>query len=541
MRLASFRAYGFRSMEDSGLCYVTADITVLAGKNESGKTNVLKALELLDLSKGFGDDDVCHYRDEVDPTVCYDLRPTPEEIRILSETCSAGLPADDLVSLRRSKSASAPLFSGPLWDAAVQGLLACGTAPDSPTAQELVTRDLVKLLPTAVYFDSFTDMLPDRVRIADISATGPNRIVHWYCRMADMDYEKLQRESDKHKRLRIATLASNSFMRQFREFWSQEDVDISVSCDGDEMLFTVADPRHDTPFRPSQRSQGFRWFTSFFLSVAAQAQNLPQKAVILIDEPGLYLHARAQEQVLGVLEKMASQTQVVFATHSPFLLDPEHLDRIRLVLKDDATKCSRVQNNALHGADEETLTPLIAAIGLDLARSWGSPARQNIIVEGAADYYYLTAMRDVLKVRELEANSVSVVPCVGHTKAPVVASILIGWGLQVCVLLDDKGTRSTRKEFSDFGFPDARVVVVGDGLSMEDLVSKPDFEILVGDARPEDVQANSEWAKRLGGKVALGLKFRQKCLANEITPDQDTKKAFKGLFSRLVAVFKTTP
>jgi hypothetical protein len=541
LRLVSFRAYGFRSMEDSGLCYVAADITVLAGKNESGKTNVLKALELLNLSTGFDDDDVCHYREDVDPTVCYDLRLTPEEIRVLSETCSVGLPADGLVSLRRSKSASGPSFSGPLWDAAVQGLLASGKAPDIRAAEELGARELVKLLPTAVYFDSFTDMLPDKVRIADISTTGPNRIVHWYCSMAGMDYEKLHRESDKHKRQRSAALASNSFMGQFREFWSQEDVIISISCDGEEMLFIVADPKQATPFRPSQRSQGFRWFTSFFLSVAAQAQNLPQKAIILIDEPGLYLHARAQEQVLGVLEKMASQTQVVFATHSPFLLDPEHLDRIRLVLKDDATKCSRVQNNALHGADEETLTPLIAAIGLNLARSWGSPARQNVVVEGAADYYYLTAMRDVLKVRELGPDSVSIVPCVGHTKAPVVASILIGWGLEVCVLLDDKGTRSTRKEFSRFGFPDARVAVVGDGLSMEDLVSRPDFETLIGEARPEDVQANSEWAKRLGDKVALGLKFRQKCQANEITPDQDTKKAFRGLFDRLVAALKTTP
>ena len=52
MKIKSFRIKNYRSIEDSGICYLSGDnVTILAGKNESGKTSILEALEDFDTDR----------------------------------------------------------------------------------------------------------------------------------------------------------------------------------------------------------------------------------------------------------------------------------------------------------------------------------------------------------------------------------------------------------------------------------------------------------------------------------------------------------
>ena len=144
--------------------------------------------------------------------------------------------------------------------------------------------------------------------------------------------------------------------------------------------------------------------------------------MILIDEPGLYLHSKAQKDVLKVFEILSDESQVIISTHSPYLIDAQRLDRVRLILKDDQTG-TRIENKIHKDADTETLTPIMTAIGLDLSSDFSIAGKKNVLLEGISDYYFMQALREQTK-----GNKANFIPCVGATKIPQLASLLIGWG-----------------------------------------------------------------------------------------------------------------
>lgn len=45
MKFVKFRVHNYKAIIDSGDCYLSEKLTILAGKNESGKTSILEALE----------------------------------------------------------------------------------------------------------------------------------------------------------------------------------------------------------------------------------------------------------------------------------------------------------------------------------------------------------------------------------------------------------------------------------------------------------------------------------------------------------------
>jgi len=198
---------------------------------------------------------------------------------------------------------------------------------------------------------------------------------------------------------------------------------------------------------------------SFFLRLTAERKT---NNLILIDEPGLYLHATAQQNVLGLLEDLSDTNQIIFSTHSPYLIDPEKLGRLRLVTFNRKEK--RVELNDFNAkADLETLTPIITAIGLDITKGLSFPNKKNVIVEGVSDYYYLRAILHYLKLKEKYEfpKDLIFVPCVGNTKVGTVASLLEGYGFDYKILLDLKGTTKTKNALIRDGVSESKIISVG--------------------------------------------------------------------------------
>jgi energy-coupling factor transporter ATP-binding protein EcfA2 len=72
----------------------------------------------------------------------------------------------------------------------------------------------------------------------------------------------------------------------------------------------------------------------FFSFVAwySQIKRARQNVILLLDEPGLTLHGRAQGDLLRYFEKeLKEHHQVIYSTHSPFMVDPLHFERVRIV------------------------------------------------------------------------------------------------------------------------------------------------------------------------------------------------------------------
>lgn len=80
-----------------------------------------------------------------------------------------------------------------------------------------------------------------------------------------------------------------------------------------------------------QRSAGFQWLVSFFIVFRAQAEDEYQNAILLLDEPGLSLHALKQRQFRHTVSKIAETNQTLYTTHSPFMVGPSELPIVRVV------------------------------------------------------------------------------------------------------------------------------------------------------------------------------------------------------------------
>lgn len=115
-----------------------------------------------------------------------------------------------------------------------------------------------------------------------------------------------------------------------------------------------------------QRSEGFQWLVSFFIVFFAESNGAHKGAVLLLDEPGLSLHALKQAEFRKTLTKLSKLNQTLYTTHSPFLIGADELDKVRVVEMHDR-KTGTIVNTTLTATDSGALLPLQEALGYDLA------------------------------------------------------------------------------------------------------------------------------------------------------------------------------
>lgn len=184
----------------------------------------------------------------------------------------------------------------------------------------------------------------------------------------------------------------------------------------------------------AERSKGFIWFSSFLAAFSEYASE--DRRVILLDEPGLNLHAKAQNDLLRFIdERLAPKHQVVYSTHSLFMIEPKGLDRCRTVedVDDDGTRVSR----DVWAARPDTVFPLLGALGVDMTQTLIIGADQ-LLVEGPADVAYLSVMSDLLRQdggRGLDPRW-TLTPVGGIDKLPTFIALLGGSDLNISVLMD---------------------------------------------------------------------------------------------------------
>ena len=211
--------------------------------------------------------------------------------------------------------------------------------------------------------------------------------------------------------------ASTNITEQVLEYWTQNpDLDVEVRIekarDGDMPPYnegTIARARiknnlHkvDTPF--SERSAGFVWFFSFLVKFA-QVKDEGNPVILLLDEPGLSLHGKAQADLLRFIDdKLAPSHQIIYSTHSPFMVPADHLDRVRIVEDkiDSHTKPrksygTKVGQEVLK-VEADTLFPLQGALGFEATQSL-FVGEHTLLVEGPSDILYLQVLSSALKDR----------------------------------------------------------------------------------------------------------------------------------------------
>lgn len=274
-------------------------------------------------------------------------------------------------------------------------------------------------------------------------------------RTSDPNYKTTDIDSFREKldqRSYQLNAASVELTQQIIKVWNPDDKKAEASrlrltADG-QYLKVVVEDNLGVEVELDQRSEGFQWLVSFFIVFFAEAKGKHKNTVLLLDEPGVSLHALKQREFRKTISLLADENQTIYSTHSPFLVGPDELDLVRVVELTDRTVGTKV-HTTVSSSDPAALLPLQEALGYDLAQSLFANQR-NLILEGLTDYWYLEAIASLLK----EAGNVSLhdkialVPANTASKVVYFATILTSHNLKVAALLDsdNAGDQAARQE-----------------------------------------------------------------------------------------------
>lgn len=316
--------------------------------------------------------------------------------------------------------------------------------------------------------------------------------------------------SDYERRKAELEAVSNDLTKQVREYWTANpdlrvefDVDPQVVRDqyGHESVVRrildvrVEDRRHDFSNNFSQRSSGFQWFFSF-LAAFTEFEETEGDVVVLLDEPGLTLHGKAQADFLRFInERLAPVAQVIYTTHSPFMVETDRIDRVRVVEDRGPDDGTVVSADSMLVSDD-TVFPLQAALGYDLAQHL-FVGDTNLLVEGPSDYLYLEVFSQHLAGSSEGLNpSWRILTAGGSGNIPAFVT-LMGRELQVTVLVDS-GTESTgrlQKAIEANRLSQRRLVTVAEIIDrkngdIEDLFAPADYLLIYNKAFGTEIKAS---------------------------------------------------
>jgi predicted ATPase len=577
MKLKKFKIINYKSIADSGDCYLTDTITILAGKNESGKTSILEALEDFDTDKKIRESAKPIKSPASVPEISITFIVEKDTIKEIFEEIKSPLKATgdleieliktfpdvysfgkttlqneifggkEIEKIQKSikdkwnkvktirtkyEALGGSLFDFEFSDFANEKTLFTNfkntTTPNIAQIEEkerdifskLLTETEVDInnlenllatktmflealkqwIPNFILFNSFEDIFPNKIPFAELEK---NEWIKDLSVISDLNISTIKGTDDRGKEKHKDDI-NIKLNKDYEKFWTQDVSNLSVNWDSEHLYFWIKEDGY--PYEPSLRSKGRQWHLAFYIKISARAnEKIPN--IILIDEPGLFLHAKAQEDILGKLEDSAKEVQLIFSTHSPYLLEADKLNRVRLIHR---TKKSGTEiENKVHAlADKETLTPILTAIGLELNAGISALDKvNNAVVEGPSDVYYLNAFKKILN-----KDSINFIFGGGCGNMPYVGTILHGWGGKVIYLYDnDQGKKDGETNLQDNWLvtKDLILSVLNTAGSIEDIFSPSDFKkFVLGDENKTYTETNSAHVKKAKlDKVLIAKKF----------------------------------
>lgn len=200
-------------------------------------------------------------------------------------------------------------------------------------------------------------------------------------------------------------------------WWTQDDkFELQIAARDYDLVFTIKD-RTASEYSFAERSDGLKYFLSYLVQYRAAINGGTAGDVLLMDEPDAFLSNQAQQDLLRLFHDFAGEgvsnraaRQVMFVTHSPFLIDRNRADRVRVLDKGSDDEGTRV----VRDAGRNHFEPLRSAIGGYIGEST-LLSNSNIVVEGVSDQVYLAGISGLMTERgtpvatRLDLNSTTLV------------------------------------------------------------------------------------------------------------------------------------
>ncbi len=426
---------------------------------------------------------------------------------------------------------------------------------------------LFNLVPEFIFFEDFSSLLPDRIDLFDIfdleNLVEGSRAARNYLLVSGLQPGFFSESNTRILKQKIEKL-NRDVTLDFQEYWSQqvgrknkitinfelEHYDNSVpEKSGQPYLeFWIRDKNER--LYPKQRSRGVRWFLSFYLELKASGlKNNGANKVMLIDEPGLSLHARAQEDVLKVFDLVKDKVQILYTSHSPHLIDTNKLYRLMAVERafdrEDTSETKFFSANSLGAASTDTLLPIYTMLGsFPIGQTLGGKSN-NVILQNVADYYFLNAIRSIVNFKK----EVYFIPTQSGASMVSMANILQAWGYNFIVLngANTNGDADLDKFLENIselsnGRSSSTILSMDNFASLEDLFSYSDFQNLVLSKRGSSKEANSIYLKKKNlSRMLVAARFSKLVEEGKLQLkdfDEESRSNFKWLFNSLSRVLK---
>ena len=514
MKLTKVRVKNYKCIHDSTEFDID-DITCLVGKNESGKTAVLEALHKFnsfDHSRNFDHQQDYPFADleknedgVIEATFSLEREDIEEIERFL--TCKCVNTSDPTITLLGGYS-NAISVSNYGFEVDIKAIIKHISTQTgiriTPSTRALlkVAHDLQSQLDTSKYEEYFlileqivSSNLRDYIFDSILRARIPKFIHIFEYRLmndvfeinglfsriqegttlpeeqpiveilnsAGMNFQVLLQPQSQNAlgiEIKKAEKAVNKELDKILESWTQH----KIYCMESEILLPnlsiyIKDRRNPESYltrKPfGSESNGFRWFFSFLMT-QKRFYTDNNDVILLLDEPGLSLHAKAQKDLLQFFEdELAPRHQVIYTTHSPFMIDLGHLNRVRIVenksleegsdtlkYNESGTKVS----SEVHSAGEDTLIPLQSALGYDISQGVFL-GRNYLIVEGKSDEIYIRAISSLLEKKGRQGvGDWNIVPTGGIGKVASFVKLFGATGLNLVVLVDHHNNEKQQLE-----------------------------------------------------------------------------------------------
>lgn len=389
---------------------------------------------------------------------------------------------------------------------------------------ERLVKAIVKRLPNILYFDDFSDRVPEEVGISRKPdntielGRGKNRewqeiIIEIFSRALNEEFSletflNLNDEDDQENYLNDVSKTLNSEIIDewkklktshsgFSEDSDSLELSLKYFINSDNkptFRFKVTDSEdsgNDRVFDINQRSKGFQWFFNFIMKLKfnPKYKSNPKNAIYLLDEPGSYLHSSAQTELLKKLCEIGEDNTIIYCTHSQYLLDPEviNIGGIKIVSKADGHISLTDYGNSSLSKHLGAFSALYDALHLKFG--FHEHILHNcILVEGIIDYYFFKMFFDF--------GPFEIIPGTGCGHLSALISILISCSDKFVVVLDNdnEGRIAYQKYSKTFGEILLKRIYQYDGVNngrdyeLEDILSLRDKRLIMDSMECNDIK-----------------------------------------------------
>lgn len=240
----------------------------------------------------------------------------------------------------------------------------------------------------------------------------------------------------------------------------------------------MSDSLRPEPIELEGRSRGLQWFFSFFLVFLVETKEGHSNTVLLLDEPGLSLHPLAQYDLAKFFRKLSDDNQLIYTSHSPFLVDIDNLANVKAVYVNKETGRTNITSNLRYDEkdSEKSIYPVHAALGLTVSDTLLLGCKP-ILVEGPSDQIYLNFIkRYLIGQGKLKSTKEFVFIPVGGVKGMSPVSKLVSSRddkLPMVLLDSDKAGKEYKKNLINGKYKRAKDLV----LEVNDFMADKEFEI----------------------------------------------------------------